>query len=672
VSRPRAAAALIALFLAGCKGDADFSAAAPAPVTLSAEEYREAITDVDRLVFGAGAVDGARRGALSRALEAMAGRVKATSDSRFLLLESLELRRLAAAAKRLPSEALPASYANEWMRIRSNLFDDRSWFARSAADLESSPTTTAAGVTADAAPAIARLTAELDARGPRYPMLTRVVAIGEELLPYGAAARPAVPLLANGLRYYSLFAAEQDREALLQRLGKIVATLDPDAAYYGERRFQYGADKSSQDRGRTVAFLLYRPLPRERAVPVLRAAMGDPDDWIRDISAAGLVRFGETVPPDPRPFTERVLSASGRVNEEAFAEMRSLDAAARARRIRSLLASGNTRDAYAAGVLYDRLEDPVVQAAILDSIEDPASRRSALLTFGYELPLPADRVPTMIAAMGDERADVRDEARRVLLRKGPTHRVLVPILIAAMANGSAALSESAAAALKEVTGRDFGTDAEKWRRWREAKLEGEPPQILLPGPHHGEEVPLNAEGAWWAICGAEGRRELKQVIVAVKLVRDPVLDDDSRTTGAEVDVRGCENLLALMRNVPGLRDRALRDGTISPVRKGVSTLRFGKTALEIRSVPVGEKGARLELASDGRRQTLFSAEAGFPAGRESWKVAWIGDLDGDGRADLLLDATEDENVGHTFLLLSGPAEPGTLLKLVATFRTVGC
>ena len=118
MTRIRATAALLALSLAGCKGDADFSAAAPAPVNLSAEEYQEAITDVDRLVFGTGAVDDVRRGALARALDAMAVQVKATSDSRFLLLESLELRRLAAAAKRLPAEAVPASYANEWMRIR--------------------------------------------------------------------------------------------------------------------------------------------------------------------------------------------------------------------------------------------------------------------------------------------------------------------------------------------------------------------------------------------------------------------------------------------------------------------------------------------------------------------------------------------------------------------------
>jgi hypothetical protein len=89
-----------------------------------------------RVAFDKGRIDDARRGDLARALDAMAARVKATSDSRFLLIESLELRRLAAAAKGLPSESPPDSFANEWMRIRSNLFDDRSWFARSAADLE--------------------------------------------------------------------------------------------------------------------------------------------------------------------------------------------------------------------------------------------------------------------------------------------------------------------------------------------------------------------------------------------------------------------------------------------------------------------------------------------------------------------------------------------------------
>ena len=673
MSRARAAAALLVLFLGGCAGDADFSAAAPTPVTLSAEEYREAITNVDRLVFRTGAVDDARRRALAKELDAMAVRVKATSDSRFLLLESLELRRLAAAAKRLPSDAVPEPFANEWMRIRSNLFDDRSWFARSAADLEAPETTTAAGVAPDAAAAVARLMAELDARNARYPMLTRVVAIGEELLPYGAAARPAAALLANGLRYYSQFAVEQDREALLQRLGKIVASLDPDAGYYGDRRFQYGRDKGDQDRARTVAFLLYGPLPKERAVPVFRIAMADPEDWIKDLAAAGLARYGEPVPPDPRPFTERVLAASPRGKEEALAEMRSLDAEARVRRFRSLLASESPRDRYAASALYHGLRDPLIRAAVLDSLPDPATRRSGLaILLDDRIPVPGERVPSLFAAMGDARPDVREAARRALLLNGPGRRALFPMLLSAVASGAPAQRESAAAVLKEITGRDYGTDADKWHLWATARIEGEPPQLLLPGQYHGDEVPLNADGTWWAVCGANGRRELKQVNVTIRLVNDVVLDAESERTGAEAEVRGCENLLALLRNVPDLKEHALAEGTASPIRKGVSTLRFGRTDLEMRRIPEGERGFRLEFSSEGRKQTLFSSEAGSLPGSEPWKVAWIGDLDGDGRADLLLDATEDENVGQTFLFLSGAADPGTLLKLVATFRTVGC
>jgi outer membrane murein-binding lipoprotein Lpp len=122
--------------LAGCSGDADFSDAMPAPVTLSAEQFQPEIMEIDRLVFGAGSLTDARRNDLSRRLESLAARVKASGESRFLLIESLELKRFASASKSFPDvPAARASVQNNWMRIRSNLFDDRAWFARSAADL---------------------------------------------------------------------------------------------------------------------------------------------------------------------------------------------------------------------------------------------------------------------------------------------------------------------------------------------------------------------------------------------------------------------------------------------------------------------------------------------------------------------------------------------------------
>ncbi len=521
--------------------------------------------------------------------------------------------------------------------------------------------------------AVRGLMSELDAQGSSYPQPARLVAIGEQLLPYGAAARPAAAPLANWLRYYSYSSLDPAHEALLRRLGSIVRALDPEASYYGDRRFQYGPDKSDQDRARTITFLFYGPLPRERVVPVFVAAMADPEEWIRDLAAAGLVQYGEPVPADPRPFSERVVSTSPRANEGALAEFRSLDAPARTQRIRSLLASGNERDAAAVGRLYDRDRDPLIRSALLDALSDPAARRSSLtVLLDTRIAVPGDRVPFLLAGMGDEQPEVREAARRTLLRCGPTPRVLVPMLIAGLESGPPAQRPSAAAALKEITGRDFGLDAETWRLWREAKLEGEPPQLLLPGPHHGSEVPLNADGAWWAICGPKGRRELKQVPVFVRLVNDAVLDAASEETGAEAVARGCEEPLLFLRNVAGLKPRALTEGTVLPIQDGVASLRYGTEDLAVRRFRTGESGFRLELHSAGRTQTLFTAETGLSGDPEPWSVSWVGDLDGDGRADLLLEATEDENVGQTFLFLSGPAPPGVPLKLVATYRTVGC
>jgi hypothetical protein len=129
------AVTLLAFSLVSCQGDADFSEAAPKPVILNADEYRKEITAIDRLVFDPQPFLDERSAALTARLEELAARVKTVSDSKFLALEALELRRLSARARNFRSDGR-ADFSNQWMRIRNNLFDDRSWFARSAADLE--------------------------------------------------------------------------------------------------------------------------------------------------------------------------------------------------------------------------------------------------------------------------------------------------------------------------------------------------------------------------------------------------------------------------------------------------------------------------------------------------------------------------------------------------------
>ena len=133
----RVLAALLSLaMLAGCNVEADFSDNLKTE-TLSAEKYQQQIVAIDRLVFQEKALGDDGVQSLEKDLNDLAARVKAEKeDSRFLKLESLELRLLASRAGRLSPDGTGAALQDNWMRIRNNLFDDRAWFARSANDLD--------------------------------------------------------------------------------------------------------------------------------------------------------------------------------------------------------------------------------------------------------------------------------------------------------------------------------------------------------------------------------------------------------------------------------------------------------------------------------------------------------------------------------------------------------
>lgn len=122
--------------IAGCNTTTASNPNLPEPVTLNAEDYKKEITEIDRLVFALQPFDDARREALTTKITELAQRVKATSDARFLQIESNELKTLAEGSRHMREEGLRIQLPNQWMRIRNNLFDDRAWFARSAADLE--------------------------------------------------------------------------------------------------------------------------------------------------------------------------------------------------------------------------------------------------------------------------------------------------------------------------------------------------------------------------------------------------------------------------------------------------------------------------------------------------------------------------------------------------------
>ena len=63
---------------------------------------------------------------------------------------------------------------------------------------------------------------------------------------------------------------------------------------------------------------------------------------------------------------------------------------------------------------------------------------------------------------------------------------------------------------------------------------------------------------------------------------------------------------------------------------------------------------------------LADRDDGHPA------LLWAGDLDGDGRLDLVLDESDHYNVTETTLYLSSTAAPGALVGRAGRHRTTGC
>ena len=212
-----------------------------------------------------------------------------------------------------------------------------------------------------------------------------------------------------------------------------------------------------------------------------------------------------------------------------------------------------------------------------------------------------------------------------------------------------------------------------------------------PGQFHGDE-PVARDGERWLALRVDGDdAALVTTTLAVRAVEDPLLDAAGQRSGLAVSSADDGT------TVTYLRGTGLRDGGIERARveeSGTSRLPYAIAfrdqhyRLETRcdTMPFEHVEAqahyacRIVLDDGARTQTLAAMSGYYEAGATTMslgddaapRLLFAGDIDRDGKLDLVFDTTDHYNRSRPTLYLSSQALPDGVMREVARYDAIGC
>ncbi|MCK5115535.1 MAG: VCBS repeat-containing protein [Candidatus Aegiribacteria sp.] len=214
-------------------------------------------------------------------------------------------------------------------------------------------------------------------------------------------------------------------------------------------------------------------------------------------------------------------------------------------------------------------------------------------------------------------------------------------------------------------------------------------EILAPGSFHGSEASSRVNGEIWSgvfetgsgyeLRLAEmivedaidpyldrGEERTARLIYAADAVIDPYYDWEYQTDRWSSD--DADRLMFFLRPA----DSVFFKGPLYPVMVDSpdippdTTIELGDSGLSL--VATNEGLYLFDGSTSQRLSDVYPNSHG-----EAVSVVWVGDLDGDGKLDLVLDDQPHYAYWVFFrLFLSSEAEPGELVKEVAVFEAAGC
>lgn len=208
-------------------------------------------------------------------------------------------------------------------------------------------------------------------------------------------------------------------------------------------------------------------------------------------------------------------------------------------------------------------------------------------------------------------------------------------------------------------------------------------ELLQVGAFHGDEVSAKSGEVWLGLYSTAAGHVLIPSRITVETVYDPFVDNAGDQTGKVVSVEEQTPPLFLIK---GLRTseresiKTLSDGQI--ILSPGKSLNLGlddenESYLTVYGEgDVGPNGFTslenysIELSSGQLSQELLayrSTNGAIPT------LLWAGDLDGDNKLDLVINATPHYTVSSApILFLSSMAKDGSLVQKVAIFIATGC
>lgn len=197
--------------------------------------------------------------------------------------------------------------------------------------------------------------------------------------------------------------------------------------------------------------------------------------------------------------------------------------------------------------------------------------------------------------------------------------------------------------------------------------------ILEIGVFHGNEVPKIIGNHWIALTAGNIKSELIRVQPKITNAPDPMSADDSDRSGKKVEIENISPILII--NSPSLQPGEIEQARIEETPWGQKIHLRNVEYMFLRKC--GEKNesgmhaCKVYLSTGNVSQFITETWEGPSDNSSDVEVKWAGDIDRDGKIDLILYHSTN-NRTSTSLHLSSSAKLKQLVNEVAVFSKSGC